>query len=127
MSKDEFPPLVTPDMILSEMFQFMEDWKYKLHDMLTSNIGSIEQINNNRSCSSFNETKSNQNEDDMDKKKKSNKIEKLWSKNYPHSDSRKKYVGQNQLPFVNPPASPMHHQPITNNQNFNNNFKNAKH
>ena len=37
MSKDQFPPTMTPNDVLEKIFSFMEDWKSKLYDMISFN------------------------------------------------------------------------------------------
>ena len=37
MSKDEFPPTLTSEMVLHQTFEFMEEWKSRLYDMLSFN------------------------------------------------------------------------------------------
>ena len=37
MSKDDFPPSLSPHHVLEKMFVFMEDWKCKLYDMISFN------------------------------------------------------------------------------------------
>ena len=37
MSKDHFPPTMTPNDVLEKIFSFMEDWKSKLYDMISFN------------------------------------------------------------------------------------------
>ena len=41
MSKDEFPSSVTPDDLLARTFEFIDDWKAKLYDMLSFNTASL--------------------------------------------------------------------------------------
>jgi len=43
MSKDDFPPTITSDMVLNKTFEFMEDWKNKLYDMLSFNTINLMQ------------------------------------------------------------------------------------
>lgn len=35
MSKDEFPPGLSPDLILNKVYYFIEEWKQKLFDLLS--------------------------------------------------------------------------------------------
>ena len=35
MSKDDFPPTITPDAVLHKVYDFIEDWKGKLYAMLS--------------------------------------------------------------------------------------------
>ena len=37
MSKDDFPPGLSPHAVLENMFLFMEEWKAKLYDLISSN------------------------------------------------------------------------------------------
>ena len=41
MSKDEFPNTMTPNDVLEKIFNFMEDWKSKLYDMISFNSGQV--------------------------------------------------------------------------------------
>jgi hypothetical protein len=43
MSKDEFPPSLTSEMVLHQTFEFMEEWKTRLYDMLSFN--TVQQVN----------------------------------------------------------------------------------
>ena len=45
MSKDDFPPTITSEIILQKTFEFIEDWKNKLYDMLSFNTISVMQVN----------------------------------------------------------------------------------
>ena len=42
MSKDDFPPTITPDAILSKVYDFIDEWKQKLYDMLSGNVASAQ-------------------------------------------------------------------------------------
>ena len=44
MSKDEFPASITPEMILKNTFDFIEDWKSKLYDMMSFNTSSLKRV-----------------------------------------------------------------------------------
>ena len=37
MSKDDFPPIITPNIVLDKTYDFIEDWKNKLYDMISFN------------------------------------------------------------------------------------------
>ena len=37
MSKDDFPPGLSPHAVLDYMFLFMEEWKYKLYQLISYN------------------------------------------------------------------------------------------
>ena len=37
MSKDDFPPSLSPHLVLENMFEFFESWKSKLYDMISFN------------------------------------------------------------------------------------------
>ena len=41
MSKDDFPPSITSETLLNQTFEFIEDWKTKLYDMLSFNTSSV--------------------------------------------------------------------------------------
>ena len=41
MSKDEFPPSLTSEMVLHQTFEFMEEWKSRLYDMLSFNTAQV--------------------------------------------------------------------------------------
>ena len=41
MSKDDFPPSITAETLLHKTFEFIEDWKTKLYDMLSFNTSSV--------------------------------------------------------------------------------------
>ena len=41
MSKDEFPPSLTSEMVLNQTFEFMEEWKSRLYDMLSFNTAQV--------------------------------------------------------------------------------------
>ena len=41
MSKDDFPPSITSETLLNATFEFIEDWKTKLYDMLSFNTSSV--------------------------------------------------------------------------------------
>ena len=41
MSKDEFPPTLTSEMVLHQTFEFMEEWKSRLYDMLSFNTAQV--------------------------------------------------------------------------------------
>ena len=41
MSKDDFPPSITAETLLNATFEFIEDWKTKLYDMLSFNTSSV--------------------------------------------------------------------------------------
>ena len=41
MSKDDFPPSITSETLLNATFEFIEDWKTKLYDMLSFNTISV--------------------------------------------------------------------------------------
>ena len=41
MSKDEFPNTMTPHDVLEKIYNFMEDWKSKLYDMISFNSGQV--------------------------------------------------------------------------------------
>ena len=41
MSKDDFPPSITSETLLNATFEFIEDWKTKLYDMLSFNTRSV--------------------------------------------------------------------------------------
>ena len=41
MSKDEFPNTMTPNDVLEKIYNFMEDWKAKLYDMISFNSGQV--------------------------------------------------------------------------------------
>ena len=43
MSKDEFPPSLTSEMVLHQTFEFMEEWKSRLYDMLSFNTAQVRQ------------------------------------------------------------------------------------
>jgi hypothetical protein len=42
MSKDDFPPTITPDAILDKVFDFIEDWKQRLFDLLSGKAAIIQ-------------------------------------------------------------------------------------
>ena len=44
MSKDDFPPSITSETILNKTYEFMEDWKNKLYDMLSFNTINLMQV-----------------------------------------------------------------------------------
>ena len=44
MSKDDFPRTINTDIILNKLFEFMENWKSKLYDMLSFNTFSANQV-----------------------------------------------------------------------------------
>ena len=44
MSKDEFPPSLTSEMVLHQTFEFMEEWKSRLYDMLSFNTAAAQVI-----------------------------------------------------------------------------------
>ena len=44
MSKDDFPPSITSETILNKTYDFMEDWKHKLYDMLSFNTINLMQV-----------------------------------------------------------------------------------
>ena len=41
MSKDEFPVSLTSEMVLHQTFEFMEEWKSRLYDMLSFNTVQV--------------------------------------------------------------------------------------
>ena len=41
MSEDDFPPSITSETLLNQTFEFIEDWKTKLYDMLSFNTSSV--------------------------------------------------------------------------------------
>ena len=41
MSKDDFPPTLSPNDVLDNMFLFMEQWKAKLYDMISFNAVQV--------------------------------------------------------------------------------------
>ena len=44
MSKDDFPPSITSETVLKKTFEFMEDWKNKLYDMLSFGTTNLMQV-----------------------------------------------------------------------------------
>ena len=44
MSKDDFPSTITSETILNKTYEFMEDWKHKLYDMLSFNTINLIQV-----------------------------------------------------------------------------------
>ena len=44
MSKDDFPPSITSEMILENVFEFIEDWKGRLFDMMSYNTKTMGQV-----------------------------------------------------------------------------------
>ena len=44
MSKDDFPTSITSELILSKIFEFIEEWKGKLFDMLSFNTHNLLQV-----------------------------------------------------------------------------------
>ena len=47
MSKDDFPPSITSEMILENVFEFIEDWKGRLFDMMSYNTKTMGQVVSN--------------------------------------------------------------------------------
>ena len=44
MSKDDFPSSITSETVLKKTFEFMEDWKNKLYDMLSFSTINLMQV-----------------------------------------------------------------------------------
>ena len=44
MSKDDFPPLITSEIILESVSEFIEDWKGRLFDMMSYNTKTLAQV-----------------------------------------------------------------------------------
>ena len=47
MSKDDFPPSITSEFILENVFEFIEDWKGRLFDMMSYNTKTLAQVVDN--------------------------------------------------------------------------------
>ena len=44
MSKDDFPPGLSPDLILNKVYFFIDEWKQKLFDLLSGKALNMQQV-----------------------------------------------------------------------------------
>ena len=44
MSKDDLPETLTPEKVLSKIYEFVEEWKSKLFNIITSDMRAVSQV-----------------------------------------------------------------------------------
>ena len=44
MSKDDLPKPLTPEKILSRIYEFVEEWKAKLFNIISSDMRAVSQV-----------------------------------------------------------------------------------
>ena len=44
MSKDDLPETLTPEKVLSRIYEFVEEWKSKLFNIISSDMRAVSQV-----------------------------------------------------------------------------------